>query len=69
MNFRADRARELSHAFVDADFAGFARARKIELSAFVTLTDYEKGLAGHRDRVSRRSRCRTRSANTSRRSA
>ena len=45
MNFRADRARELSHAFVDADFAGFPRARMIKLSAFVSLTDYEKGLA------------------------
>jgi 2,3-bisphosphoglycerate-independent phosphoglycerate mutase len=45
MNFRADRAREISHAFVDADFTGFARQRKIALSAFVSLTDYEKGLA------------------------
>jgi 2,3-bisphosphoglycerate-independent phosphoglycerate mutase len=45
MNFRADRARELSHAFVDTDFSGFARERAIRLSAFVTLTDYEKGLA------------------------
>ena len=45
MNFRADRARELSHAFVDADFDGFSRARPIRLGAFVTLTDYEKGLA------------------------
>jgi len=45
MNFRADRARELSHAFVDADFDGFPRARKIALSAFVSLTSYEKGLA------------------------
>ena len=45
MNFRADRAREISHAFVDADFSGFPRARKIALSAFVSLTDYEKGLA------------------------
>ena len=45
MNFRADRAREISHAFVDASFDGFRRARKIELSAFVSLTDYEKGLA------------------------
>ena len=44
MNFRADRARQLSHAFVDTDFDGFARARKIELSAFVTLTEYEQGL-------------------------
>jgi 2,3-bisphosphoglycerate-independent phosphoglycerate mutase len=45
MNFRADRARQLSHAFVDAGFDGFARARVPKLSAFVTLTDYEKGLA------------------------
>jgi 2,3-bisphosphoglycerate-independent phosphoglycerate mutase len=45
MNFRSDRARELSHAFVDADFDGFPRAGKIHLSAFVTLTQYEKGLA------------------------
>jgi len=45
MNFRADRARELSHALVDTDFAGFARSREIALSAFVTLTEYEKGLA------------------------
>lgn len=45
MNFRADRARELSHAFVDAQFAGFVRARQPDLSAFVTLTDYERGLA------------------------
>ncbi|MEO5559081.1 MAG: 2,3-bisphosphoglycerate-independent phosphoglycerate mutase [Dokdonella sp.] len=45
MNFRSDRARELSHAFVDGDFQGFARSRAIGLSAFVTLTEYEKGLA------------------------
>ena len=45
MNFRADRARELSHAFVDADFTDFARPRRIALSAFVSLTSYEQGLA------------------------
>ncbi|MEO5626784.1 MAG: 2,3-bisphosphoglycerate-independent phosphoglycerate mutase [Dokdonella sp.] len=45
MNFRSDRARELSHAFVDGDFHGFARLRAIKLSAFVTLTEYEQGLA------------------------
>jgi 2,3-bisphosphoglycerate-independent phosphoglycerate mutase len=45
MNFRSDRARELSHAFVDVDFSGFTRTRRIELSAFVTLTEYEKDLA------------------------
>lgn len=44
LNFRADRARQLSHAFVDRDFDGFERGRVPQLSAFVTLTDYEKGL-------------------------
>ncbi|HQX65999.1 MAG: 2,3-bisphosphoglycerate-independent phosphoglycerate mutase [Dokdonella sp.] len=45
MNFRADRARQLSHAFVDADFAGFERARVPRLSAFVSLTEYAADLA------------------------
>ncbi len=45
MNYRSDRARELSHAFVDTDFSGFKRSREIDLAAFVTLTAYEKGLA------------------------
>ena len=44
MNFRADRARQLSLAFVDPAFGGFARARRIVLSAFVTLTQYSEGL-------------------------
>ncbi|MGH8091150.1 MAG: 2,3-bisphosphoglycerate-independent phosphoglycerate mutase [Rudaea sp.] len=44
MNFRADRARQLTQAFVDADFSGFARARTIRLSAFVTLTHYSDDL-------------------------
>jgi len=39
MNFRADRARELSRALIDEDFAGFTRSRlpKIDL---LTLTHY-----------------------------
>ena len=45
MNFRADRARQLTQTFVDANFAGFARARTIALSAFVTLTQYSAELA------------------------
>jgi 2,3-bisphosphoglycerate-independent phosphoglycerate mutase len=45
MNFRADRARQLSLAFVDPGFAGFAPARRIVLSAFVTLTQYSETLA------------------------
>jgi 2,3-bisphosphoglycerate-independent phosphoglycerate mutase len=44
MNFRADRAREITHAFVDPEFTHFNRGPKIALADFVTLTDYEKGL-------------------------
>ncbi len=40
MNFRADRARELSRAFIADDFSGFARHTRIKPSAFVTLTRY-----------------------------
>jgi len=41
-NFRGDRPRELTHAFVDTDFAGFKR-NKLDLF-FVTMTPYEQGL-------------------------
>ncbi len=44
MNFRADRARQLTHVFVDASFSGFLRARQPALSAFVTLTEYAADL-------------------------
>ncbi|MFC2972031.1 2,3-bisphosphoglycerate-independent phosphoglycerate mutase [Azotobacter bryophylli] len=40
MNFRADRARELTRAFVEPDFQGFARARQPRLAGFVMLTQY-----------------------------
>lgn len=40
MNFRADRARELTRAFVEKDFAGFARARVPHLAGYVMLTQY-----------------------------
>ncbi len=43
MNFRADRARQLSAAFVRADFPAFAR-RALGLSAYVTLTEYAADL-------------------------
>ena len=39
MNFRADRAREMTRAFVEADFDGFER-QQIRLSDFVMLTEY-----------------------------
>ena len=40
MNFRADRARELTRAFVDDHFDGFTRAVRPALSDFVMLTQY-----------------------------
>ncbi len=40
MNFRADRARELSRAFVEADFNEFPRARLPKLAAYIGLTQY-----------------------------
>ncbi|MFP3922737.1 2,3-bisphosphoglycerate-independent phosphoglycerate mutase [Pseudomonas sp. W5-36] len=40
MNFRSDRARELTRVFVEDDFAGFARRRQARLAGFVTLTKY-----------------------------
>jgi 2,3-bisphosphoglycerate-independent phosphoglycerate mutase len=43
INFRADRARELTMAFVSEPFDGFAR-RKPELGSFVCMTEYMAGL-------------------------
>ncbi len=40
MNFRADRAREISRALTDAAFDKFARARFPRLASFVTLSSY-----------------------------
>jgi 2,3-bisphosphoglycerate-independent phosphoglycerate mutase len=44
MNFRADRARQLTAAFVDPAFAGFAKPRPIALSRFVCLAEYDAKL-------------------------
>jgi 2,3-bisphosphoglycerate-independent phosphoglycerate mutase len=41
-NFRADRARELSHAFTDRDFSGFTRSGQPALGEYVTFTQYDK---------------------------
>ncbi|MEP7208609.1 MAG: 2,3-bisphosphoglycerate-independent phosphoglycerate mutase [Casimicrobiaceae bacterium] len=46
MNFRADRARELSRALTDPEFDGFARSRVPRLARFVSLTSYGDALAG-----------------------
>ncbi|WP_067516112.1 2,3-bisphosphoglycerate-independent phosphoglycerate mutase [Endozoicomonas ascidiicola] len=40
MNFRADRAREITRAFVQKDFDGFPRGRTPALAGFVMLTQY-----------------------------
>ena len=40
MNFRADRARQLTSALTDAAFDGFERRRTPRLAAFVCLTSY-----------------------------
>lgn len=42
MNFRADRARQLSSAFVLDEFAHFDRASRPMLSEFISLTPYSK---------------------------
>src|SRR5690606_39923068 len=40
MNFRADRAREMTRTFVEHDFDGFDRRNVPELADFVMLTEY-----------------------------
>ncbi len=45
MNFRSDRARELTKSFIEADFDSFERLRTIKLAKFVTLTEYKKDFA------------------------
>lgn len=44
VNFRNDRARELTHALIDRDFAGFPRAIVPVGLYYVTMTEYEAGL-------------------------
>lgn len=40
MNFRADRAREMTRSFVEKQFEGFERRKHPELADFVMLTEY-----------------------------
>jgi 2,3-bisphosphoglycerate-independent phosphoglycerate mutase len=40
MNFRADRARQITRAFIDPAFCGFDRSRVPALSAFVMTSEY-----------------------------
>jgi 2,3-bisphosphoglycerate-independent phosphoglycerate mutase len=41
-NFRADRARELTRALIDADFNEFSRPRRLDLSTYTTMTQYDE---------------------------
>ena len=42
-NFRGDRPRELTRAFIEDDFDGFDRGKKLGLY-YATMTEYQKGL-------------------------
>ncbi len=44
-NFRPDRAREITRAFVDEDFSGFEREKKLDLN-FVCFTQYDATITG-----------------------
>lgn len=47
MNYRADRARELTRAFTEANFTGFQRSTIPHLAQFVSLTQYAKDIHTH----------------------
>lgn len=42
MNYRADRARQITRSFIDDNFAGFLRERVPKLGSFVSLTEYNR---------------------------
>jgi 2,3-bisphosphoglycerate-independent phosphoglycerate mutase len=42
MNFRSDRARQMTDAILNPDFNGFERARVPQLSNYLTLTQYDQ---------------------------
>lgn len=44
VNFRPDRARQLSHALCDQDFKGFERKRVVKELHFATITEYDTEL-------------------------
>jgi len=45
MNFRADRARQITQAFIDPEFSGFDRDRDLKLGDFICLTEYKKSFS------------------------
>jgi 2,3-bisphosphoglycerate-independent phosphoglycerate mutase len=42
MNYRSDRARQITRSFIEPDFDGFEREVTPKLAAFVSLTEYSK---------------------------
>ncbi len=42
MNFRSDRARQITRAFIEPEFDGFERKIRPKLAEFVSLTEYNK---------------------------
>jgi 2,3-bisphosphoglycerate-independent phosphoglycerate mutase len=46
-NFRADRARQITQSFVEADFNEFERGPMIDDLAVISFTEYKKGLPVH----------------------
>jgi 2,3-bisphosphoglycerate-independent phosphoglycerate mutase len=42
MNYRSDRARQITRAFIEDDFDGFARTARPKLAGFISLTEYHK---------------------------
>lgn len=45
MNFRSDRARQLTSCFLDDGFSGFERTQRPKLSGYYTLTSYDKSIS------------------------
>ncbi|MEN8204722.1 MAG: 2,3-bisphosphoglycerate-independent phosphoglycerate mutase [Pseudomonadota bacterium] len=41
MNYRSDRARQITRPFIEPDFDGFEREREPKLGSFVSLTEYK----------------------------
>ena len=41
MNYRSDRARQITRPFIEKDFDGFARESEPQLGAFISLTEYK----------------------------
>jgi len=42
MNFRSDRARQITRPFIELDFDGFSRDSQPKLASYVTLTEYNR---------------------------